>query len=42
MHHLVMTYHRVTTSFEYVLVGIDLARAKPETAQTAVVNITAI
>lgn len=23
-------YHRVTTSLEYVLLGIDLARAKPE------------
>lgn len=24
------TYHRVTTSFEYVFVGIDLALARPE------------
>ncbi len=24
------TYHNVTTSFEYVFVGIDFALAKPE------------
>ena len=27
-------YHRVTTSFEYVFVGIDFARAKPATNHT--------
>ena len=27
-------YHRVTTSLEYVLVGMDLARARPGTDGT--------
>ena len=31
-------YHNVTTSLEYVFVGIDFARAKPEISSTGIID----